>query len=257
MNEKRQDPSSTEETGIIIGRNPVLEALRAGRPIDTVYVSSEAKEGALARICALAKQAGAVVKQVDGRKLAALADGGNHQGVAAIASAAEYAQLSDLLEAARAKNEPPFLILADEIEDPHNLGALIRTAEASGAHGLVIPKRRSASLTATVDKTSAGAVSYLPVARVANLATAMDELKAAGVWIYGADAGGQRYDTVDMSGPIALVIGSEGKGLGRLVREKCDFIVSLPMRGHVNSLNASVAGGILMYEVLRRRLGQA
>ena len=248
------DTIGSEQTSdIIAGRNPVLEALKSGRNIDTVYIAGE-QTGVLGRIGGLAREQGIVVKQVDDRKLSQLAQGENHQGVVAVGGCAEYVSVADILAAARERDEAPFLILADEIEDPHNLGALIRTAEAAGAHGLVIPKRRSASLNSTVYKTSAGAASWLPVARVANLVAAMEELKKEGVWIYGADAEGESWDKADLTGSLALVIGSEGEGLGRLVREHCDFFVSLPMLGKITSLNASVAGGILMYEVLRRRL---
>lgn len=238
---------------VIIGRNPVIEALKSGKSIDTIYIVGE-PAGMVGRICAMAKQQNIVVKQVDDRKLSNLAEGGNHQGIVAVGACAEYVSVSDILAAAKAKQEQPFIIIADEIEDPHNLGALIRTAEAAGAHGLIIPKRRSASLNGTVYKTSAGAASWLPVARVANLASAIEELKAAGVWIYAADAAGESFERADMTGSIALVIGSEGNGIGRLIRERCDFFVKLPMLGKITSLNASVAGGILMYEVLRRRI---
>lgn len=236
---------------IIFGRNAVTEALLAGRAIDTVYIQKSAK--GLGKIIALAKEAGAVVKDVNDEKLASLVPEGKHGGVAAIAAAAEYASVEDILAAAKEKNEPPFIIIADEIQDPHNLGAIIRTAEAAGAHGVIIPKRRSAGLTATVLKTSAGAASWLKVARVSNLVDTINALKKEGVWIYGAEADGEPFYKANLSGPTALVIGSEGFGLGRLVRESCDMILSIDMYGKVNSLNASVSAGILMYEAVRYR----
>lgn len=238
----------------IVGRNAVIEALKAGREIDTLYVAKGERTGSIGQILSLAKERGIVVKDADARKLDAMSGGASHQGVAAVPCAASYATVEEILAAAQERGEAPFLVIADEIEDPHNLGALIRTAECAGAHGIVIPKRRSASLTPIVYKTSAGAVSYLPVARVANLAAEIDKLKERGIWVYGADMDGQSWCGTDFSGGAALVVGSEGKGLGKLVRSKCDVIVSLPMRGKVNSLNASVAGGILMYEIARQRL---
>ena len=205
----------------------------------------------------MAKSRGIVVKNVTEQKLSQMANGAAHQGVIATGACASYVTLEDLLDISREKGTAPFLIVCDEIEDPHNLGAIIRTAETAGADGVIIPKRRSASLNATVHKTSAGAASWLPVARVANLAAALDTLKEAGVWIYGTDASGDAYDKVDLTGPVALVIGSEGFGMGRLVREKCDFLLRLPMCGRITSLNASVAAGIFMYETLRQRTAKA
>lgn len=240
-----------EADGLIIGRNPVLEALKAEKPIDTVYMCGEG--GSLNLIAKLAKDAGAVVKRVSQQKLDQLSGGASHQGVIAEGACAEYVTVGDILERARQKNEQPFVIVCDEIEDPHNLGAIIRTAECAGAHGVIIPKRRSASLNGTVFKTSAGAASWLPVARVANIAAALDELKKDGLWIYGTDAKGSDYTKTDLKGPVALVIGSEGFGMGKLVSEKCDFMLRLPMRGKITSLNASVAAGIFMYEILRQR----
>ncbi len=244
-----------EAQSIVIGRNPVLEALRSGQEIDTLYILKGERQGLLNKIVAFARNANAVIKEVNIQKLDALSGGAAHQGVAAVISCASYATVEELLDRAKEKGEAPFLIIADEIEDPHNLGALIRTAETAGAHGLIIPKRRSASLTSIVSKTSAGAVSYLPVARVPNLPAVMDRLKEENIWIYAADMTGQDWCTLDYSGGVALVIGSEGNGIGRLVKEKCDFFVSLPMQGKITSLNASVAGGILMYEIARQRLG--
>lgn len=244
-----------KDEALIIGRNPVLEALKAEEPLDTIYMNGTG--GSLGRICTMAKSRGIVVKNVTEQKLSQMANGAAHQGVISTGACASYVTLEDLLDISRKKGTVPFLIVCDEIEDPHNLGAIIRTAETAGADGVIIPKRRSASLNATVHKTSAGAASWLPVARVANLAAALDTLKEAGVWIYGTDASGDAYDKVDLTGPVALVIGSEGFGMGRLVREKCDFLLRLPMCGRITSLNASVAAGIFMYETLRQRTAKA
>lgn len=244
----------TEESNIIVGRNAVQEALNAGVELDKLFVADHRQEGSINRIVAAAKQRGIVVKQVSSQKLRAICGSDHHQGIIAAASCARYASVEELLEAAAKRGEPPFLILADGVEDPHNLGALIRTAEAAGAHGLIIPKRRSASLTPVVQKTSAGAVNHLPVARVSNLAAAMERLKEAGLWFYAADMEGEPWCGQDYTGPCGLVVGSEGEGVSRLVLGKCDFRVSLPMRGKVTSLNASVAGGILMYEIARQRM---
>ncbi|MCR5718685.1 MAG: 23S rRNA (guanosine(2251)-2'-O)-methyltransferase RlmB [Oscillospiraceae bacterium] len=241
----------TEKENMIIGRNPVREALRSGTPIDTLYISQSA--GGLGEMIALAKEQGAVVKTADDRKLSQLAEGGVHQGVVAFGAAASYASLDDLLAVSARKGTKPFLILCDGIEDPHNLGAIIRTAETAGADGVIIPKRRSAALSPTVYKTSAGAASWLPVARVPNLGAAIDRLKEAGVWIYGTDMNGSLYTETAFDGGAALVIGSEGDGMSRLIREKCDFLVKLPMAGKITSLNASVAAGIFMYEIVRQR----
>lgn len=240
-----------EEDNIIYGRNPVLEALRSGASIDTVYICGGG--GVLNRIRSMAKESGAVVKETDQRKLDKLTGGMSHQGVAASGACGKYADIEDILEISRKKGTQPFIVICDEIEDPHNLGAIIRTAEAAGADGIIIPRRRSASLNATVFKTSAGAAGWLPVARVPNLAAAIDKLKKFGVWIYGTDASGENYDDTDLTGSIGLVIGSEGFGIGRLIREKCDFLLKLPMYGKITSLNASVAAGIFMYEAVRQR----
>lgn len=250
----QKKPIREQETGAVPGRNPVAELLRSGQPVDCIYIQDSEARGSLVPILAKARERGIPIKRADSRKLAALAAGAEHQGVVAMVAAYPYLTLEELLERA---GENPFLVLADEIEDPHNLGAILRTAEAAGAHGLVLPKRRGVGLTPTVVKTSAGAAAHLPVARVANLVGAMEELKRRGVWIYGADMQGERWCQTDLTGPLALVIGSEGRGLGRLVRERCDGILSLPMCGKVNSLNASVAAGILLYEAARQRLGLA
>ncbi|MDR1563946.1 MAG: 23S rRNA (guanosine(2251)-2'-O)-methyltransferase RlmB [Oscillospiraceae bacterium] len=242
------------EKQFIIGKNSVTEALRAGRPIDSILISRNARPGSLSSIIAKAKEAGVTVKDAAPIKLDSLCGGENHQGVIAFAAVAEYASLEDLLALAEERGEPPFLIIADEIEDPHNLGAIIRTAEAAGAHGIIIPKRRAVGLTYTVGKASAGAVEHIPVARVSNLAQCIDELKSKGIWIYGIDMEGQSWHTCDLKGSAAFVIGNEGHGISRLIKEKCDFTLSLPMLGKVNSLNASVAAGIVLYEAVRQRL---
>lgn len=235
---------------MIYGKNAVTETLNSGREIDTVYVQ---KGASLGKIMALAKKSGAVVKEVSDERLTAMCGTSKHGGTAAELASASYSTVEDILAAAQEKGKPPFIIIADEIEDPHNLGAIIRTAEAAGADGLIIPKRRSASLNATVFKTSAGAAAWLRVARVPNLVDTIKRLKENGVWVYGMEADGTPFDKADLSGAVALVIGSEGFGLGRLVRENCDMTLSLPMFGKVNSLNASVSAGILMYEVVRHR----
>lgn len=246
------DEEQVFDGSYIIGRNPVIEALKAEKLIDTVFVNPDAG-GSISLICRMAKEQGIVVKQVNETKLNNMAKGASHQGVIAMGACAEYVTVSDILDIAEKKNEPPFIIICDEIEDPHNLGAIIRTAESAGAHGIIIPKRRSASLNHTVFKTSAGAASWLPVARVPNIPQVLDELKEKGVWIYGTDASGEDYTKCEFSGAVGLVIGSEGFGMGRLVREKCDFLLRLPMLGKITSLNASVAAGIFMYEIVKRR----
>ncbi len=243
-----------QKPDLIIGRNAVAEALRSGREIDSLLIARGDRSGSLGKLIAMSREKGIVVKEVDKKKLDFMCGDGNHQGVAAFAAAHAYADVEDIFRAAEEKGEKPFIIVCDEIEDPHNLGAIIRSADASGAHGVIIPKRRNAGLSYAVGKTSAGAIEYVPVARVANLPSLLDELKERGLWVYGADMDGQSWHQTDFSGGVALVIGSEGKGLGRLVKEKCDVIVSLPMKGQVNSLNASVAAGILMFEVAKQRL---
>ena len=231
---------SPQGEGLIEGRNAVTEALRAGASIDKLYIAKGETDRTLGRIAAQAKKAGAVVVEADRRKLDAMSATHSHQGVIAVAAAAPYATVEDILQAAAARGEPPLLVVCDELSDPHNLGAVIRTAECAGAHGVIIPKRRSAGLTAVVAKTSAGAVSYLPVARVPNLPAALKALKKQGVWVFGTAAGGPvpLYEA-DLRLPAAIVIGSEGDGMGRLVQESCDFLVSIPMHGRISSLNAS------------------
>jgi len=233
---------------LLIGRNAVTEALKSDREIDTLILMRNNNNPALSRLASMAKEKGAVVKEVDSKKLDFMCGGANHQGVAAYVAAHEYSSIDEIFAYAEEKGEAPFIVVCDEIEDPHNLGAIIRTAECAGVHGVIIPKRRSASLNFTVGKTSAGALEYMRVARVSNLASTIDELKEKGCWVYGADMDGTDYKKTDFSGAVVLVIGSEGKGIGKLIRQKCDAIVSLPMKGNINSLNASVAAGILMYE---------
>ena len=245
-----------EADGIIEGRNAVIEALRAGAPIDKVYIAKGETDSALGHIASKARAAGIAVVDCDRRKLDGMSVTHSHQGVIAVAAVREYASVEDILRAARDKGEAPLLVVCDELSDPHNLGAVIRTAYCAGAHGVVIPKRRSAGLTAVVAKTSAGAVSHLPVARVANLSACLKELKEQGVWVYGtaADARQTMYQA-DLRGPAAIVIGSEGEGMSRLVRETCDVLLSIPMKGELNSLNASASAAILLYEAVRQRLG--
>lgn len=250
---RKREPDEQEQTALYEGRNAVTELLRAGKTVNKLFVSADVR-GRMADICAMAKQAGAVIVECDRRKLDAMSETGVHQGVIAQAAAHEYVSVADLLEVARARGEQPFLLLCDGLTDPHNLGAVIRSAETAGAHGVIIPKRRSVGLTATAAKASAGAIEHIGVARVTNLAATIDELKDAGVWVFGADAGGDKnlYEA-DFVGATAIVIGSEGSGLSRIVREKCDFIVSIPMKGRVNSLNASAAAAVLLYEAVRQR----
>ncbi len=244
-----------ENTELIIGRNAVSEALKSSRAINTLFVMKGERNGSIGRLIAESREKKIVIKEVDKKKLDFMCGQGNHQGIAAYAAAHEYAEVEDILENARGKNEEPFIIVCDGIEDPHNLGAIIRTAETAGAHGIIIPKRRNASLTWAVGKASAGAVEYVPVARVGNLASTIEELKKQGMWVYSADMDGQNWCETDFSGGVILVVGSEGNGVSRLLREKSDYIVSLPMKGKITSLNASVAAGILMYEVSRQRSG--
>lgn len=235
------------------GRNAILEVLRSGRDIEKIIILQGDTEGTIKRIVAQAAERGVVIQEVSRRKLDEISQTKNHQGVIAVVSAHDYVEVEDILKAAREKDEQPFIILLDGITDPHNLGAVIRSAECAGAHGVIIPKRRSVGLNATVGKTSAGAIEYMPVARVTNLVKTMEYLKKEGLWIACADMKGLDHFDSNMTGPIALVIGSEGEGVGRLVKEKCDFTVSIPMYGKIASLNASVAAGLLMYEVVRQR----
>lgn len=238
---------------IICGRNPVLEALRSGREIDRLFVAHGTGGGSVTAIIAKCRAKGILIKEISPQKLDYYCGGANHQGVAVMFASQEYATVDDMFALAKTRGEKPFLIICDEIEDPHNLGAIIRTAEATGVHGVIIPERRSASLNATVAKAACGALEYVPVARVTNIANTIDALKERGVWVFGADMDGNDYTKTDFDTPCALVIGNEGKGIGALTAKKCDAILSLPMLGKINSLNASVAAGILMYEVVRSR----
>lgn len=240
----------------IEGRNAVIEAFRSGKPIDKVLIQDGAQDGPVQTIKREAKKHDTIVKFVTKERLDQLSETGKHQGVIAYAAAYEYAQVEDILAAARKKGEPPFIILLDGIEDPHNLGAIIRTANLAGAHGVIIPKNRAAGLTAAVARTSAGALNYTPVARVTNLSKTMEELKKEGMWFVCADMDGTSMYRLDLTGPIGLVIGNEGKGVGRLVKEHCDFIASIPMKGDIDSLNASVAAGVLAYEIVRQKSGK-
>ena len=247
-------PFENDREDLIEGRNAVTEALRAGRSIDKIYIAKGEVDKTLGHIASQARDMGIVVVEADRRKLDAMSVTKAHQGVVALAAVKEYCTVEDILAAAEEKGEAPFIILCDEISDPHNLGAILRTAECVGAHGVIIPKRRSAGLTSIVGKTSAGAAEHVMVARVPNLPAAIKDLKEKGLWIYGTAAGAQNglWET-DYTGPVCIVIGSEGDGMGRLVTENCDFLISIPMRGKVNSLTASAAASIMMYEVLRQR----
>ena len=238
----------------IEGRNAVIEAYRSGKPIDKIYIQDGCQDGPIMTIKREAKKHHTLVKYVPRERLDQMSDTGRHQGVIAVAGAYEYVEVEDILKAAKDKAEPPFLFLLDNIEDPHNLGAIIRTANLAGAHGVIIPKNRAVGLTATVARTSAGALNYTPVARVTNLAKTIEELKKEGIWFVCADMDGTRMYDLDLRGPIGLVIGSEGDGVGRLVREKCDMTAAIPMKGDIDSLNASVAAGVLAYEIVRQRL---
>ncbi|MBQ6569743.1 MAG: 23S rRNA (guanosine(2251)-2'-O)-methyltransferase RlmB [Clostridia bacterium] len=244
------DKSNIDEKQYIIGRGAVTEAIKAGRPIDYIMTAKGTNPGTIA---ALAAKNGITVKEVSRVKLDGICPQGNHQGVIAMAAAADYVSVEDILDAAEQKGEPPFIIISDGLEDPHNLGAVIRTADAVGAHGVIIPKRRAVGLTYGVGKASAGAVEYVPVAKVTNLNACIDDLKKRGLWIYGMDMDGQCWCEADLNGPAAFIVGNEGKGMSRLIREQCDFVLSLPMYGKINSLNASVAAGVILYEAARQR----
>ena len=253
-NDRQKPLPQAEADGIIEGRNAVIEALRSGENIDKIYLAKGETDKTLGHIASRAREKGIVVVEADRRKLDGMSRTHAHQGVIALAAMREYVSVQSLLDAAAEKGEAPLLVVCDEISDPHNLGAILRTAECAGAHGVVIPKRRSAGLTAIVAKTSAGAVSYMPVARVPNIPALLKELKKQGVWVFGTAADGNTtlYDA-DLKGPAAIVIGSEGSGMTRLAAESCDFLVSIPMKGRISSLNASAAAAILLYEAVRQR----
>lgn len=240
----------------IEGRNAVLEAFRAGKTIDKLFVLDGCQDGPVKSITREARKTDTIVNYVDKERLDRLSATGHHQGVIAQAAAYEYAEVEDILEAAKQKGEPPFIFILDEIEDPHNLGAILRTANLAGAHGVIIPKRRAVGLTATVAKTSAGAVNYTPVAKVTNISKTIEELKKKGLWFVCADMDGTQMYDLNLTGPIGMVIGNEGSGVSRLVKEKCDYIASIPMKGDIDSLNASVAAGVLAYEIVRQRTGR-
>ena len=256
MDEKRRDGLTAEADGVIEGRNAVIEALRAGTAIDKIYLQKGETDRTLGHVASKARAAGIVVVEADRRKLDAMSRTHAHQGVIALAAVREYATVADILRAAEERGEAPLVVVCDEISDPQNLGAIIRTAECAGAHGVIIPKRRSAGLTAIVAKTSAGAVAHVPVARVPNIPALLKDLKKQGVWVFGTAADGDTaLYTADLKGPAAIVIGSEGTGMTRLATENCDFLVSIPMRGKLSSLNASAAAAILLYEAVRQRIG--
>lgn len=251
-----EEMKSPIEESKIEGRNAVLEAFRAGKTIDKVYILDGCQDGPVRTIVREAKKHDTILNFVSKERLDQLSETGKHQGVIAVAAAYHYAEVEDLLERAAQKGEPPFLILLDNIEDPHNLGAIIRTANLAGAHGVIIPKRRAAGLTPTVAKASAGAINYTPVAKVTNLSNTIKELKEAGMWFVCADMGGTDMYDLNLTGPIGLVIGNEGDGVSKLVKEQCDMIASIPMKGDIDSLNASVATGVMAYEIVRQRLGK-
>jgi len=242
------------EESTIEGRNAVLESLKSGKPVDKLLVQEGAGEGSVNTILREAKKAGVVIEYVPKERLDAISKTGRHQGVIASCAAYEYAEVEDILAAAKEKNEDPFIVVLDGIEDPHNLGAIIRTAHQAGAHGIIIPKRRAVGLTATVAKTSAGAINYMPVAKVTNISQTIEELKKEGIWFACADMDGEVMYKANLKGPIGIVIGNEGEGVSHLVKEKCDFTVSIPMKGQIDSLNASVAAGVLAYEIVRQRM---
>lgn len=250
MSDREIEKNST----VIEGRNAVLEAFRSGKTIDKLFVQDGCKDGPVQTILREARKHDTIVQFVSKERLGQLSETGYHQGVIAQAAAWEYASVEDMLKLARSRGEAPFLILLDNVEDPHNLGAIIRTANLAGAHGVIIPKRRAVGLTATVARTSAGAINYTPVAKVTNLVRTMEELKKEGLWFVCADMGGELMYDLDLKGPIGLVIGNEGEGVGRLVKESCDFTAAIPMKGDIDSLNASVAAGVLAYEIVRQRM---
>lgn len=238
---------------MVAGRNAVMEALKGSRSVNKLMIANGSTEGSIKEIIAVAKEKGINIQYWDRSKLDSIARGIRHQGVLAQVAPVQYAELENILQVAKDRNEPPFIVLLDELEDPHNLGAILRTADAAGVHGVLIPKHRSCPLSATVAKTSAGAVEHVPVARVGNLVQTIKKLKQEGLWVAAADMDGKDYYDTDLTGPLLLIIGSEGQGVGRLVKEQCDFVVRIPMVGKINSLNASVAGSILMYEAMKQR----
>lgn len=254
MRTNRRNRAGDDGSEVVVGRNPVREALRAGRPMERILIGPGEPSGVLQQIVAEAEGRGIVVRRADRRQLERLSQGEVHQGVVAIAAPVAYARLEDVFALAERRAEPPLILLLDEVQDPHNLGSLLRSADGAGAHGVIVPRRRAAGLTMTVARTSAGAVEHVPVVQVANIVDTVRRLKQNGLWIAGADMDAeQTYWEADLTGPLALVVGGEDKGIGRLVREQCDFVVRIPMFGNVNSLNVGVAGGLFLFEVLRQR----
>ncbi|MBQ8496812.1 MAG: 23S rRNA (guanosine(2251)-2'-O)-methyltransferase RlmB [Clostridia bacterium] len=253
MEKNRRQVPRTEDESVIVGRNPVMELLKSGRDVEKLYIQKGEREGSITKIFAEAKKRGIVISEVDKKRLDELAFGNAHQGVAAVASAVEYKSIEEIVSIAREKGEKPLIVVCDGVEDPHNLGAIIRCADGAGAHGIIVSKRHCPVIGQTVFKSSAGAASYVPIAKVANIASAVDELKELGVWTFAAEADGVHYKNADFDCACAIVLGSEGDGVSRLVREKCDFTVSLPMRGHVNSLNVSTAAAVLLFEAAQKQ----
>jgi len=253
--DRREDSQIEEREDIIIGRNAVIEALKGERTIETLYIANSKLEGSINTIVGIAKEKRIIIKEVDKRKLDSMCDGATHQGVIAKVTPYKYSEVSDILALAEERGESPFIVILDEVEDPHNLGSIVRTAELFGVHGIIIPKRRSASVSATVYKSSVGAIEHVKIAKVTNLNATIEDLKEKGIWVYGADIRAEEYSyQVDFGGPCAIIIGNEGRGISKLTVQKCDKLIKIPMVGKINSLNASVAGGIIMYEVLKGRL---
>ncbi len=251
----KENSQVEEREDIVIGRNAVIETLKGDRTIETLYISNNKLEGSINTIISLAKEKRVLIKEVDKRKLDSMSDGGTHQGVIAKVTPYKYFEVSDILALAEERGEAPFIVILDEVEDPHNLGSIVRTAELFGVHGIIIPKRRSASVSATVYKSSVGAIEHVKIAKVTNLNATIEDLKQKGIWVYGADIRAKEYSyQIDFSGPCAVIIGNEGRGISKLTIQKCDKLIKIPMVGKINSLNASVAGGIIMYEVLKGRL---
>ncbi|WP_243156464.1 23S rRNA (guanosine(2251)-2'-O)-methyltransferase RlmB [Clostridium sp. C8-1-8] len=257
VREERREADAPIREDIVEGRNAVIEALKSDRTIEQILIASGNMEGSINKVIAIAREKKIVIKEVDRKKLDSISETGAHQGVIAIVTPFKYSEVEDILRYAEEKSEKPFIVILDELEDPHNLGSIVRTAELSGVHGIIIPKRRNVGVTATVYKAAAGAIEHMKIAKVTNINTVIDELKELGIWVYGAEIDGDSYSyETDFSGPCALIIGSEGRGMSKLTKDKCDKLVKIPMVGKINSLNASVAGGIMMYEILKSRLSK-
>jgi 23S rRNA (guanosine2251-2'-O)-methyltransferase len=257
IREERREVDAPIREDIVEGRNAVIEALKSDRTIEQILIASGNMEGSINKVIAIAREKKIVIKEVDRKKLDSISETGVHQGVIAIVTPFKYSEVEDILKYAEEKGEKPFIVILDELEDPHNLGSIVRTAELSGVHGIIIPKRRNVGVTATVYKAAAGAIEHMKIAKVTNINTVIDELKELGIWVYGAEIDGDSYSyETDFSGPCALIIGSEGRGMSKLTKDKCDKLVKIPMVGKINSLNASVAGGIMMYEILKSRLSK-